>query len=66
MGTTAQIWGKRLTGVMAVTFNGVPATIVKALPGRITVVVPPGATTGSVVVVTTSGTVTSPRTYVVL
>ena len=66
VGTTAQIWGKRLTGVMAVTFNGVPATIVKALPGRITVLVPPGATTGSVAVVTTSGTVTSPRTYVVL
>ena len=61
-----QIWGKRLTGVTEVTFNGVPATIVKSQPGRITVVVPAGATTGSVVVFTTSGAVTSPRTYVVL
>jgi uncharacterized protein (TIGR03437 family) len=49
-----------------VTFNGVPATIVKSLPGRIVVVVPAGATTGSVVVFTTTATLTSPRTYVVL
>ncbi len=66
VGSMAQIYGKRLTGVTQVTFNGVPATIVKSLPGRIVVVVPTGATTGSVVVFTTSGTVTSPRTYVVL
>jgi hypothetical protein len=66
VGSMAQIYGKRLTGVTAVTFNGVPATIVKSLPGRIVVVVPVGATTGSIVVFTTSGTLTSPRSYVVL
>ncbi len=66
VGSTAQIYGKRLTGVTQVTFNGVPATIVKSLPGRIVVVVPAGATTGSVVVFTTTATLTSPRTYVVL
>jgi hypothetical protein len=66
VGSTAQIYGKRLSGVTQVTFNGVPAAIVKSLPGRIVVVVPPGATTGSVVVYTTTGTLTSPRTYVVL
>jgi hypothetical protein len=66
VGSMAQIYGKRLTGVTAVTFNGVPAAIVKSLPGRIVVVVPVGATTGSIVVFTTSGTLTSPRSYVVL
>jgi hypothetical protein len=66
VGTKAQIYGKRMTGVTAVTFNGVPATIVQALPGKIVVLVPAGATTGPVVVYLTSGTLTSPRTYVVL
>jgi hypothetical protein len=66
VGTTAQIYGKRLSGVIQVTFNGVPATIVKTLPGRIVVVVPAGATTGPIVVFMASGTLTAPRSYVVL
>jgi IPT/TIG domain len=65
-GSKVLIWGKGLSGATQVTFNGVAAVIDKAQSGRIVVVVPPGATTGPVVVATATGSATSPRTYVVL
>lgn len=61
-----QIVGRRLGGATEVTFNGVAARIEKDMPGKIVVVVPEGATSGPVTVTTPSGTITSPRSFVVL
>lgn len=59
-GQTAQIIGQGFTGTTSVTFNGVPATSFKVVSDTyLTAVVPAGATTGSVVVTTPSGTLTS-------
>jgi len=49
-----------------VTISGVPATIVKKGKNKVTVYVPLGATSGSVVVYTPSGNVTSAITFSVL
>ncbi|HVA03681.1 MAG TPA: hypothetical protein VMU64_08010 [Acidimicrobiales bacterium] len=65
VGSRVQILGRRLTGATEVTFNGVAARIKKDMPGRIVVVVPEGATNGPVTVTTPSGTITSPRSFVV-
>ncbi len=66
VGARVQIWGKRFTGVTQVTFNAVPAFIVKAQATRIVVVVPVGASNGPVVVSTSSGSAASPRSFIVL
>jgi uncharacterized repeat protein (TIGR03803 family) len=60
VGSTAEILGQGFTGATSVTFNGVPATsFAVASDTYITAVVPSGATTGSVVVTTPGGTLTS-------
>ncbi len=60
VGQKAQILGQGLTGTTSVTFNGVPATSFSVVSDTyMTAVVPSGATTGSVVVTTPSGTLTS-------
>jgi uncharacterized repeat protein (TIGR03803 family) len=60
VGQTAQILGQGLTGSTGVTFNGVPATSFSVMSDTyMTAVVPPGATTGPVVVTTPSGPLTS-------
>jgi uncharacterized repeat protein (TIGR03803 family) len=57
---TAQILGQGLTGTTAVTFNGVAATKFTVVSDTyMTAVVPSGATTGSVVVTTPGGALTS-------
>ncbi len=66
VGSRVQIWGRKLGGATQVTFNGVPAFIKRDSAGRIVVVVPAGAATGPVTVTTPSGTVASPRSFVVL
>ncbi len=60
VGKNAQILGQGFTGTTSVTFNGVPATSFKVVSDTyLTAVVPVGATTGSVVVTTPSGALTS-------
>jgi uncharacterized repeat protein (TIGR03803 family) len=59
VGATVGILGQGFTGTTAVSFNGVPATYHVKSDTSITAVVPGGATTGSVVVTTPGGTLTS-------
>jgi hypothetical protein len=66
VGTRVTISGKRLNDASEVTFNGVPATITHTAPNKVVVVVPSGATQGYIEVTTPSGTVTSPREFLVL
>lgn len=65
-GTTAQILGQGFTGTSGVTFNGVAATSFTVVSDTyMTAVVPTGATTGSVVVTTPTGTLTSNKMFTV-
>jgi len=59
IGRAVQILGTNLTGATSVTFNGAPATFKVVSATEITTTVPEGATTGTVQVVTPSGTLTS-------
>jgi uncharacterized repeat protein (TIGR03803 family) len=60
IGQTATILGTGLTGSTAVTFNGTPAaTFTVVSDSEITAVVPAGATTGSLQVVTPGGTLSN-------
>jgi len=52
------IYGKRLGHATVVSFDGLPATITFNSNGRIRAVVPTGATSGPISVVTTGGTAT--------
>lgn len=64
IGQTAQILGQGLTGVTSVTFNGVPATESHVVSATfMTAVVPSGATTGLVVVTTSTGKLTSNKNF---
>jgi uncharacterized repeat protein (TIGR03803 family) len=59
VGVTVSILGTDLTGSKGVTFNGRAATFTVASKSRIKATVPAGATTGTVEVTTSSGTLTS-------
>ena len=59
VGEAVKILGTDLTGATSVTFNGTPATFTVVQPSEITATVPTGATTGTVQVVTPSGTLSS-------
>jgi uncharacterized repeat protein (TIGR03803 family) len=60
VGRSVQILGQGLKGATAVTVNGVPATSFKIVSDfYMTAVIPAGATTGPVVVTTSTGTLTS-------
>jgi uncharacterized repeat protein (TIGR03803 family) len=60
VGAAVMILGTDLTGATSVSFNGTPATFTVASASLITTMVPAGATTGPVTVVTpSSGTLTS-------
>jgi uncharacterized repeat protein (TIGR03803 family) len=63
IGATAQILGQGLTGSTSVTFNGVPATFSVVSDTYMTATVPTSATTGSVVVATPTGTLTSNKSF---
>ena len=59
VGSPVKILGTNLTGATSITFNGTPATFTVVRPSEITTTVPVGATTGTVQVVTPSGTLSS-------
>lgn len=65
VGTQVIILGNNLTGASTVTFNGVSATFTVESDTYITATVPAGATTGTVSVVTSSGTLNSSPGFVV-
>jgi uncharacterized repeat protein (TIGR03803 family) len=65
VGTRVIILGNGLTGSTSVTFNGVSATFTVNANTYITATVPAGATTGTVSVVTPSGTLNSNPQFVV-
>jgi uncharacterized repeat protein (TIGR03803 family) len=58
-GAAVKILGTDLTGATAVSFNGTAAAFTVVSPSLITTTVPAGATTGTVEVVTPSGTLSS-------
>ncbi len=67
VGQIAQILGQGLTGTTSVTFNGVSATsFVVGSPTYIRAVIPSGASTGPVVVITPKGTLTSNKNFRVI
>jgi hypothetical protein len=60
VGQPVQILGQGLKGTTGVTVNGIAATSFKVVSDTyMTVVIPTGATTGQVVVTTSTGTLTS-------
>ncbi|MGC2477175.1 MAG: choice-of-anchor tandem repeat GloVer-containing protein [Candidatus Sulfotelmatobacter sp.] len=58
-GQSITILGNNLTGATSVTFNGTPATFTVVSDTYIQATVPAGATTGSIQVTTTNGTLSS-------
>jgi hypothetical protein len=58
VGGTVMIVGKRLSHATAVAFDGIQATITSNSSTRIRAVVPTGATSGPICVVTDSGSAT--------
>jgi YVTN family beta-propeller protein/uncharacterized repeat protein (TIGR03803 family) len=65
VGEGVRILGYELTGATSVTFNGIAAVFTVVSSTEITTTVPTGATTGSVQVVTPSGTLASNVSFVV-
>jgi uncharacterized repeat protein (TIGR03803 family) len=67
VGSVIQILGTNLTGTIAVSFNGAPASSFKVVRGTfISATLPTGATTGPVTVTTPTGTLTSNVNFTVL
>jgi len=66
VGWTISILGTNLTGTTSVTFNGTPATFGVISPSLIKAQVPSGATTGTIQVTTTTGTLNSNVAFQVL
>jgi hypothetical protein len=64
-GTTVLILGTGLTGVTAVTFNGTAAAFSLVSSSEIRAVVPAGATTGVIQVITANGSLSSIVNFVV-
>jgi serine protease len=62
-GSTVTITGRYLGGATSVSFAGTPATVVTDTGTSITVIVPGGASNGTVSVVTPYGTATSTTTF---
>jgi hypothetical protein len=61
VGQPVTIVGRRLQGAKSVTFDGVPGVITFMNKREVVAVIPAGASSGPIVVVTSSGTVASPR-----
>ena|SRR5450631_2391473 len=59
VGSTVLILGNNLAGTTSVTFNGTESSFTVISPSAIRTTVPAGATSGSVQVITPSGTLTS-------
>jgi hypothetical protein len=65
VGSTVEILGQGFTSTSTVSFNGVAATATVQSGTALWTTVPAGATTGSVTVTTSSGTLTSNRQFIV-
>jgi uncharacterized repeat protein (TIGR03803 family) len=65
-GKTIEILGQGFTGATGVSFNSVPATFKVFSDTYLTAIAPPGVTTGSVTVTTSTGTLTSNKPFRVL
>jgi len=65
VGATVEILGNNLSGATSVTFNGTTATFTAVSNTEIRTIVPTGATTGTVDVVTSNKTLKSKATFVV-
>jgi hypothetical protein len=65
-GAAVEILGTNLAGASSVTFNGTPATDTVVSSSRITTLVPVGATSGEIQVITPSGTLSSNLSFRVL
>jgi len=66
LGSTTQILGQGLTGVTNVTYNGVPATAFEVVSDTyMTAVVPLGASSGSIVVTTPTGSLQTDKTFII-
>jgi hypothetical protein len=65
VGTSVTINGSGFTGVTAVRFNGTSASFSVVSSTRVVAVVPGGATTGRVTLITPAGTATSPGSFTV-
>jgi uncharacterized repeat protein (TIGR03803 family) len=63
VGGTVQILGQGFTGTTGVSFNGTAATFTVESDTYLTATVPAGASTGVVTVTTSSGTLTSNKTF---
>jgi uncharacterized repeat protein (TIGR03803 family) len=63
---SVKILGTNLTGATSVTFNGTPATFTVVSANEITVSVPAGATSGSIVVTTPGGMLSSNGAFQIL
>ena len=60
------LWGNYLLGATSVTFNGIPATIVRSTSKQsVMATVPTGATTGPVTVTTPNGSFTTTQNFTV-
>jgi uncharacterized protein (TIGR03437 family) len=66
VGGLVKILGTDLTGATSVSFNGTAAVFAVVSPSLITTTVPAGATSGTVQVVTPSGTLSSNVPFLVL
>ena|SRR5579859_6453262 len=66
VGKTVGILGQGFTGATTVSFNGTPATFNISSDTYLTAVVPNGATTGPVMVTTTTGSLKSNRKFLVI
>ena len=65
VGASVKILGTNLTGATKLTFHGIAATFTVKSSSEITTTVPTGATTGTVQVVTPSGTLSSNLSFTV-
>jgi len=66
VGSAIRVLGQGFTGTTSVTFNGIPSSFTVLADTYMTAVVPSGATTGPVVVITSSGPLTSNKNFQVL
>jgi uncharacterized protein (TIGR03437 family) len=66
VGSRVQILGNDLAGATSVTFNGVAATFTVVSGREIRTAVPSGATSGSIEVTTSDGTLESNRIFAVI
>jgi uncharacterized repeat protein (TIGR03803 family) len=65
VGSSVEILGQGFTASTTVSFNGTPASVVVQSGEALSATVPAGATTGSITVTTSAGTLTSNRQFIV-